>query len=266
MKYNQCIREDNQVSFQDNILAIKKAGFDGGFIEWCNKPHDFPQEEQLKLCREIGLDVPFVHLGYNGINKIWQYGPEGEVVTNGYIRDLDILAQNGIDMAVMHLTAHSVAPPPSMIGIYRLRKLVKHAEELGIKIAFENTKIEGVLDYVLDNIPYANAGVCYDSGHDHCHFGDKFPWDKAKDRIFAVHLHDNRGLMDEHLLPFDGTIDWRRLAINLSDANYHGPITLESSYNGRYLDMDIVEFNRKGLDRAKRFCSIIDNPYGEMSK
>ena len=38
---------------------------------------------------------------------------------------------------------------------------------------------------------------------------------RFKDRIFAVHLHDNDKNEDLHLLPFDGTIDWKRIVREL---------------------------------------------------
>ena len=29
-----------------------------------------------------------------------------------------------------------------------------------------------------------------------------------RDRVVTTHIHDNHGEKDEHLLPFEGTIDW----------------------------------------------------------
>ena len=41
-----------------------------------------------------------------------------------------------------------------------------------------------------------------------------------ENKIFAVHLHDNDMSDDLHLLPFEGTIDWKELSTNLKKANY----------------------------------------------
>lgn len=46
-------------------------------------------------------------------------------------------------------------------------------------VAFENTKVEGVLD----NIDSDYIGVCYDSGHDHAFFNDKFNFLRFKNKI-----------------------------------------------------------------------------------
>ena len=71
-KYFQCVSNDNNgVTAEETIYAIKKAGFDGVFIQWYNKDWSFSQEKQLQLCRQLGLKVEFAHLGYKGINNIW---------------------------------------------------------------------------------------------------------------------------------------------------------------------------------------------------
>ena len=31
---------------------------------------------------------------------------------------------------------------------------------------------------------------------------------KFKNKVFAIHLHDNFKINDDHNLPFDGTVDW----------------------------------------------------------
>ncbi len=46
--------------------------------------------------------------------------------------------------------------------------------------------------------------------HCHAHFDGRFSWDLFKDKIFALHLHDNDQTHDQHLLPFDGTMDWEK--------------------------------------------------------
>ena len=252
-KYIQCVQNNNKnVTPQETIYAIKKAGFDGVFLQWFNKDWEFSQEEQLKLCRKLELDVEFVHLWYKGINNIWIEGEEGDVLVDAYLRDFDVCKSYNISMAVMHVTAGTKAPDVSLIGIKRFQKIVDYAETLGINIAFENTKISGYLEYIFSHIKNPNVGICFDSGHCHCHFDDKFSWDAFKDKIIAVHLHDNDKSDDMHLLPFDGTIDWKEFCNKLKEANYNGPITLESCYKNEYLNITVDEFYKLSLERARQ--------------
>ena len=252
-KYIQCVHNNNkEVTPQETIYAIKNAGFDGVFLQWFNKDWEFSQEEQLNLCRELGLEIPFVHLGYKNINSLWEKGDDGDKLIEDYFKDFDVCKEHKIDMVVMHLTSKMDAKEPNEVGLNRVKKLVKYAEDLNIRIAFENTKIWGYLEYVFNNIKSKNIGICFDSGHCHAHYDDKFSWDMFKNKIFAVHLHDNDKSSDQHLLPFEGTIDWENFVQKLKEANFTGPITLESCYRRNYLEMTLDEFYKHSLERAKQ--------------
>ena len=227
------------------IDAIKKAGFKNVFVEWYNKDWECSQEEQIRYAREQGLNIIFAHLGYQHINSIWAEGELGDSQVERYINDLDICKRNNINLVIMHLTSKYEAPDFGEIGLNRLRKIALHAKKLGIKIAFENTKIKGYLDYVITNIQEDNVGICLDTGHLHCHFNDDLNFDLFKDKIFAVHMHDNDGSEDQHLIPFDGTIDWNWMIDRLDYCNYTGPVTMEVCYYGQYLDINIEDYYYK---------------------
>lgn len=252
------VNNDNEnVSVIETIDAIKEAGFKNVFIQWYNENFTPSQEEQLRYVREKGLNVIFAHLGYQNINDLWLENEEGNKLVDRYKNDIKVCKENNIPMVVMHLTRKSVAPKYNEIGLKRLQEIADYAEFLGIKIAFENTKIKGYLEYVIENIKNENVGICFDSGHNHVHFNDELDLSRFKNRIFAVHLHDNDQSDDLHLLPFDGTINWEKLMKNLKDNNYNGPITLELCYRYQYLEMDIVSFYKKGYEIAKKLEEMI---------
>ena len=260
-KLIQCVQNDNMnVSVKDTIYAIHNAGFDGVFLQWYNKDWEFSQEEQLKLCKSLGLTIEFCHLSYKGINNIWLKGIEGDNLTNQYLHDLDVLHDYGIDIVCMHLTSKTIAPQPNKIGLDRLKKIIEKAKSYNIKIAFENNRLEGYLEYIFDNLDYDNIGICFDSGHFHCHFKDKFNWDKFKNKIFIVHLHNNDQSFDMHLLPFDniGNIDWLNLLTKLKCANYNGPIILESCYRHHYLEQSLNEFYLDSYIQARKLLQMFD--------
>lgn len=258
-KFYQCVQNDNQnTEPKETIKTIKDAGFDGVFIQWYDKNWEFSQQQQVDYCKELGLDILFAHLGYKGINDIWVNGENGDLLVKKYIHNLDECKVNCIPMVVMHLTSKSVAPKPSEIGVKRLQIIVDYAEKLGIKVAFENTKIFGYLEYVFDRIKNKNVGICYDAGHCHCHFNDKFSWTKFRNKIFAVHLHDNDQTDDQHLLPFEGTIDWKKLVSNLNSAGYDGVVTLENCYRYDYLNMSLFDFYKLSLEKAKEIYKMAD--------
>ena len=256
-----CIQNaDENVSAKETIDAIYKAGFKNVFVQYYHKNDlEFDEMKQIDYCRELGLNIIFCHLGYKHINDIWIDGEDGEKVTQEYLRDLDLMKEKQINMVCMHFTKGSTAPMYNEIGLKRLERITKYAKKLGIKVAFENTKIPHYLEYVLEKIKDENVGVCYDAGHCHAFFDDKFNFELFKNRIFAVHLHDNDKSDDLHLLPFEGTIDWNDVLKKLKENGYTGPITLELCYRFHYLNQTIEEFYKEGYNIGIKLKEIYDN-------
>ena len=253
------VSNDNKnVSVIETINAIKNAGFKNVFIQWYNKDWTITQEEQLKYIRKKGLNVIFAHLGYQNINDLWLECDTGNKLVDRYKNDIKICKENNIPMVVMHLTSKSEAPKYNENGLKRLKEIIDYAQELNIKVAFENTKIKGYLDYVIENIDNKNVGICFDSGHYHVHFDDDLDFTKFKDRIFAVHLHDNDKSDDLHLIPFDGTLDWKDTIRNLKKCNYSGPITIELCYRYDYLNISIDNFYKKGYEIGEKLKEMFD--------
>lgn len=254
------VSNDNEnITPIETIKAIKEAGFKNVFIQWYNKDWKYTQEEQLKYIKQLGLNIIFAHLGYKDINTIWEDGELEDYLVQKYKNDINICKENNIPMVVMHLTSHSSAPMYNEMGLDRIKKIVDYANELNIKVAFENTEIKGYLEYVLSNIKNENVGICYDSGHCHAHFNDDFNFELFKNRIFAVHLHDNDKSGDLHLLPFDGTINWNWVVKNLKDNNYNGPITLELCYSRDYLKLSPLEFYKKGYKIGEEIAKMFED-------
>ena len=250
---------DETVSVIETIQAVKDAGFKNVFIQWYNKNWEISQEEQVELCKKLELNIIFAHLGYQEINSIWEEDKRGEELVEEYKKDIKDCKDNNIPIVVMHLTRKMKAPEYNEIGLNRIRKIVEYAKELNIKIAFENTKIKGYLEYVLENIKDDNVGMCLDVGHLHTHFDDEFNFEIVKNRIFAVHLHDNDKSDDLHLLPFDGTIDWKMIVEKLNKCNYKGPVTLEPCYRYEYLTISVNDFYKEAYTKARILAEMFEN-------
>jgi len=253
------VQNDNkEVNVIQTIQAIAQSGYNNVFIQWYDKNWEFSQKEQVDLCRKLGLNIIFAHLGYQNINSIWLEGEEGEKLVERYKRNFRECKESGISLVVMHLCSGKKAPMYNEIGFRRIKELAEYAKKLDIKIAFENTRSKGYLEYILTKLKDNHLGVCFDIGHYHAHFKDEFPFELFKDRIFAVHLHDNDQTDDLHLLPFDGTVNWEETIVKLKKANYKGPITLELCYRYQYLNMTLEHFYKEGYRRGERIREIFE--------
>lgn len=250
--------ENEKVNIIETIMSIKNANFKNVFVQWYDENWQHTQEEQVKLCKELGFNIIFAHLGYQNINSIWEVGTDGDNLVDRYKKDIKNCKKNGIPMVVMHLTSKKQAPMYGEVGLNRIKKITQYAKELDIKVAFENTKIKGYLEYVLENIKDENVGICFDSGHYHVHFDDEFNFEFFKNRIFAVHLHDNDKSDDLHLFPLDGTINWKYVMKKLKECNYNGPITMELCYRYDYLNLPLDDFYKIGYERGLQLNKFLE--------
>ncbi len=88
------------------------------------------------------------------------------------------------------------------------------AKERGAQILLENipnqlTTPERLLQFI-EYTRLSDLKFCFDTGHAHLGGGVHPAFELLKERIASTHLHDNRGEKDDHLLPFQGQIDWAR--------------------------------------------------------
>ena len=124
--------------------------------------------------------------------------------------------------------------------------ILSYARERSIRLALENGAMD-VLQAVADAFPADGAdgaggpgsclGICIDVGHANLH-RDLFANPAAAylrafgGRLVHLHVSDNSGAGDEHLVPGTGTIDWRSVAEALRRIPYRGNIVLELAQAG----------------------------------
>jgi sugar phosphate isomerase/epimerase len=93
-----------------------------------------------------------------------------------------------------------------------LELLSLFARQRGVTLALENTPGEMAtptnLKNFLEQTRLTNVKLCFDTGHAHLEGGVVAGLEAIRDLVVTTHIHDNRGERDDHLLPFEGTIDW----------------------------------------------------------
>ncbi len=254
-----CISNDNKgTDIISTIDSIAAAGFKKAFIQWYDKDWEVDQQTQLDYAKSKGLEITFAHLGYSTLNDLWFEDETGEKTTEVYLNDVRQLFGNGVYSVMMHPSRKHEDHPYDERGIERWRRVCNLANELGMKASFENTYVRGALYTVFDNIKADNVGVCFDSGHSNVYYNGDYPFDKFAGKIFEIHLHDNHGLKDEHLLPFDGNIDWDEIIGKLVKAGYKGDISLELCYRNEYEKMGVYEFYKEGYKRGVKLQEIFE--------
>jgi sugar phosphate isomerase/epimerase len=136
-----------------------------------------------------------------------------------YKRAIDVAEDLPFPRMVLHMggTRETADPRKRDAAFSSLEHLILHARHLGVTICVENTTSEmGDPTYLrefVDETRLTGLRFNFDIGHAHLADG---PAEERVEKGFAplrelvvgVHLHDNRGEKDEHLPPYEGTIDW----------------------------------------------------------
>ncbi|MBQ0092670.1 MAG: sugar phosphate isomerase/epimerase [Clostridiales bacterium] len=138
----------------------------------------------------------------------------------------------GIRNAVLHCDGHSFPEGTEQETILAsnaavLKKLAPIAEQYGVRICLENlihnfNDAETLLD-LISRVGSSAFGICLDTGH----LNIKHPGTQeqfiltAGDKLHAIHIADNEGKSDQHMMPFGkGTVDFASVMKGLSEIGY----------------------------------------------
>ncbi len=145
-------------------------------------------------------------------------------------RALDLVEHIPFRYCVQHVARQRDIPDDRKwdAAFSSLEHLSLFARHRGVTIAIENTPGEMAtpanLKNFLEQTRLTSVKICFDSGHAHLDGGVPAAVESVRDFIVTTHIHDNRGERDDHLLPYEGTIDW---SATLSALPPEAPIVLE---------------------------------------
>lgn len=113
-----------------------------------------------------------------------------------------------------------------------LDEIVPWAAECGVQVALEVqtnalSTPDALVALIEDAADWAMAGICLDVGHARLMGDPVDAIETASGHIVASHVHDTRGSRDDHLVPYDGSIDWARALLAFQKVGYAGPWTFE---------------------------------------
>jgi sugar phosphate isomerase/epimerase len=161
-------------------------------------------EQALQIARRIPMQVLVVHLGW----------PRTHTRLGGSNRD---------------------AARRSVEELFRL------AEPLGVRIAVEVipndlSRAGSLVHFVEDDVESADISICLDFGHAHMEGDLVDAIEVVSGHLATIHMHDNGGRADDHLVPFEGTIDWPAALTAVQKVGYDGPLTFEIAARGSTKD------------------------------
>src|SRR5215467_2824384 len=156
-------------------------------------------------------------------------------------RAIDVSEDLRFSRMVLHMggSRETADPRKRDAAFSTLEHLVLHAHHAGVTLAVENTTGEmgdpAYLRAFVEETRLSGLRFNFDVGHANLAEGPveervAKSFAPLKELVISVHLHDNHGDKDEHLLPYEGSIDWgAAVPLLKSAANGDGvlPVVLE---------------------------------------
>ena len=269
-----------QYSDLDTMKCMCEAGFDSFFTSFMSEADT---ARFLNTAEQAGLRYESIHAPFRGLNCIWDEGEKGDA----YVKELMAVADTCKQFGIGYFTLHCMNVPQfnidvngvvkwSQLGLDRFRRVVDHAGECGVKACFENVEFpQFEMKQLMDAFRkegHEALGFTWDIGHEHCYPAPDF--DVAEEfgaLLVGTHIHDNFGQAnphvitwndDTHILPFDGTVDFRKVARSLKKCGYQGTLTVETGRKTEivpwYRDLSIDAYLAMIHERLERIAMWYD--------
>lgn len=245
---------------EERLRLIKQAGFDATIL-WWEDDSDDSKHGQPEMVRKIGLEIDNIHAPFQNANQLWQDSLNSADYLTMLLGCVDDCALHDIPTVVIHMASFTEMPLVTSIGLKRINQLVDRAELKEVNLAFENLKFFPPLAYVFENAQSKRLGFCFDSGHQHCSHPEVDYLGRYGDKLFAVHLADNFGHADTHLLPYDGTVNWGKLKTRLKTCRPLDYLSLEVGFHPDHAESKIYQHLSAGeylalaMERLQRICA-----------
>jgi sugar phosphate isomerase/epimerase len=154
-------------------------------------------------------------------------------------RAIDVAEELPFSRMIFHMggSRETADPRKRDAAFSSLEHLILHAKHVGVTICVENTTSEmGSPSYLrsfIDETRLTGLRVNFDIGHANLADGPEENriaegFEPVRELVASTHIHDNHGEKDEHLPPYEGSIDWTAAVTLLKTApEANLPLTLE---------------------------------------
>ena len=265
--------------FEEGVYRIKMQGYDCmDYQEFVNTETELFQKdsiqfanylrEQALVCKQAGLEIYQTH-------GPWRYPPQDATVMDRaerfekMIRAVEGTAILGCKNMVIHpIMPFGINDEGHEIETYDINlefmgKLAEIGKANDVVICYENmpmpllsmASVPACLKLVNEiNSDYLK--MCLDTGHSAI---TKNPPGEAarmigREKLQALHIHDNNGKHDVHIHPYAGVIDWEDFCMALREIEFNGVMNLEIKTQKK-LPRELRESEEKNLYRKIVYLS-----------
>ncbi|MBO5269438.1 MAG: sugar phosphate isomerase/epimerase, partial [Clostridia bacterium] len=245
-------------NYEKGLSLMKAHGFDATDLGWFANTETAlftctvsEYEAKLKALR-AAADGAGVELWQ--AHGPWRYPPKDFEEADRAER-YEKMAKSLYGCAVLgcpHLVIHPLMPygdrkDPDPARFYEINfehfsRLAEEAKKQGVILCIENMPMPylslartwDLLRFVKE-VDNDHFRICLDTGHAAL-FGQPATDVRVlgKEYLRVMHVHDNDGAHDQHLLPYMGVVDWNLYTTALREIGYDGVFMLETGVKGHF--------------------------------
>ena len=162
-------------------------------------------------------------------------------LVNATIRAIDVCGTLGIPNIVVHAGMRGGISKEESFEKNKefFEKLFPAMERNNVNVLCENSTAKNMGSVYFTNtgadmkefVEYVNHPLfhaCWDTGHGNCEGSQYKEITDLGKELYALHINDNSGRGDEHVLPYFGTMNLDEIMTSLIDIQYNGYFTFES--------------------------------------
>lgn len=262
-------------NYREGLLLMKKHGYDCvDFQAFANTENALYQSGSEELLKEIKAAAESAGIEISQTHGPWRW-PVHDFTEEERAERYEKMSRALYGTALLgcpYCVIHPIMPfgtdsdpePEKMfeMNLEYYGRLEKEARKSGTVICLENMPMVGLKmsppDKTMELVRALDSDYvrfCLDTGH--CTmFGQ--PADgvrvAGKEYLKTLHIHDNDGKRDLHLVPFTGVIDWTAFAEALKEIGYDGVVSLETAVKGDF-PPELLEEQRIGLAHMARWLA-----------
>ncbi len=228
---------------ESQLAFLKEIGFDLVELSFNCPPMDYQNVRQCEGFRKTAERLGMSYTAH-APDTIKLSSPDRDEVQTGIEICKDVIESTqicGADTLVVHACSYIKLQPgkehlQKANLLWALESVAGCCERWNVKLAVETmcpgwltSDIDLLID-VVDSINSPQIGICIDTNHLNLSVGLGESIKKAGSRILEFHVNDNHLLKEEHLLPFDGLIDWQEFVHVVCDLGFSGKMIMEPSW------------------------------------
>jgi sugar phosphate isomerase/epimerase len=235
---------------RDHLEQVASYGFEAIELFATRSHFDYYDERAIAVLAdwlsETGLTLNSVHAP---IMASAAGGQSGERYSNALadnarrqaaVREteaaLQIARRIPFNVLVVHLGTPAAKSQPgdnTRASAFRsAEEICRLAEPLGVRIALEVipnelSTVAALVEMLERDLDAPHAGICLDFGHAHLMGDVADAVETAAEHVIATHVHDNRRKDDEHLVPYQGSINWDMALTTMQKIGYDATYLME---------------------------------------